>query len=105
MMMHIVIPQIPSHRLALTTHTSLGHALKLGPFRFRVTNSHWSCQRTKWTCYSSELGLFKKFKPKFHKMHIYIIYTVHSRESSFLKKKKKQRIHVEEHLPFVNCDT
>ena len=32
MMMHIVIPQIPSHRLALSTHTSLGHALKFGPF-------------------------------------------------------------------------
>lgn len=89
-MMHIVIPQIPSHRLALSTHTSLGHALKFGPFWFGVTNSHWSCQRTKWTCYSWELGLFKKFKPKFHKMHTHsqinkyiYIHTVHSRESTW----------------------
>lgn len=93
-MMHM---GIPSHRLALRTHTGLGHALKLGPFRFSVTNtnSYWSCQRTKWLLMVEDLGCSNNLSPNFTKCAYIYIY-IHS---------SQQRIHVEEHLPFVNCDT
>lgn len=81
-MMHM---GIPSHRLALSTHTGLGHALKLGPFRFSVTNtnSYWSCQRTKWLLIVEDLGCSKNLSPNFTKCAYIYIYTVHSRESTW----------------------